>query len=246
MNIKDIISIAKEAGNKILEIYDSPFTVDYKEDNSPLTEADLAANKVIIDGLVKLDSTIPIISEESKLALFEERESWNLFWLVDPLDGTKQFVNKTGEFTVNIALIKNGRPILGVVYVPVTEVMYFADESGSFVEKEGEIKQLPYVESTSKLRVVASRSYFNKETKDYIENLSEDYELINKGSSLKMCVVAEGSADLYPRLGPTMEWDTAAAHAVLKFAGKNIYDYESGKEIGYNKRDLRNNWFIVK
>lgn len=245
-NIKDIISIAKKAGEAILEVRGTDFDVDYKTDNSPLTKADLASNKIIIDSLKELTPDIPILSEETKEVPYEKRKDWELFWLIDPLDGTKEFVKKEGEFTVNIALIKNNTPILGVVYVPVKQIIYYGDENGSYREENNSVTKLELKEYTGKLRVVASKSHFNEETKEYIENLGKEYELVNVGSSVKLCLVAEGKADIYPRLGPTMEWDTAAAHAVVKFTGKKVTNYETNEELTYNKENLLNPWFIVK
>ncbi|MBW2982263.1 3'(2'),5'-bisphosphate nucleotidase CysQ [Candidatus Woesearchaeota archaeon] len=245
-NIKKIISISKKAGKAILEVRGTDFDVDYKADSSPLTKADLASNKIIIDSLKKLTPDIPLLSEETKEIAYDERKNWKLFWLIDPLDGTKEFVKKEGEFTVNIALIKNNMPILGVVYVPVKDILYYGDEKGSFKKENNQITKLDPRAYTGKLRVVASKSHFNKETKEYIKKLGKEYELVNVGSSVKLCLVAEGKADIYPRLGPTMEWDTAAAHAVVMFAGKKVINYETNEELLYNKENLLNPWFIVK
>lgn len=253
MEIKKIITISKKAGKAILEIYTRNFSVEYKESitfkegTSPLTEADNKSHEIIEKELKGITPEIPILSEESKEIPYEKRKNWKRFWLIDPLDGTKEFIKKNGEFTINIALIEDGKPILGVVYVPVEDVVYYGDINGSFRQiKDNEPEKLPIKNNHEKLIVVASRSHFTDETKEYIEKIGKDYELISKGSSLKICAVAEGTADIYPRLGPTMEWDTAAAHAVIKFAGKHIYQYKTEKELIYNKENLLNPYFIVQ
>jgi 3'(2'), 5'-bisphosphate nucleotidase len=248
INLKEIISIAKKAGEEILKIYEKDFNVGYKEDKSPLTEADLASNKLITSELSRLYPDIPIIAEESKNLPYEKRKDWEYLWLIDPLDGTKEFIKKNGEFTINIALIKNKKPILGIVYVPVKNIIYYADENGSF-KQEGEnphVRLEPKETNRERLSVVASRSHFNEETKKYIESLGKEYDLVNAGSSIKLCLVAEGKADIYPRLGPTMEWDTAAAHAVVKYAGKKVLKFGTEEELVYNKENLLNPYFIVK
>ncbi len=251
IDITNVISIAKEAGKEILKIYKKDFSVNYKKEGSPLTEADIASHNLIIKMLKKNYPKIPILSEESKEIEYSERKNWNRFWLIDPLDGTKEFVKKKNEFTVNIALIREGKPILGVVYVPVKDLVYFSDGKESLKQFDnGEIKKLPLEEGKdnkeNKLRVVASKSHFSEETKNYIESLGKEYELISIGSSLKLCMVAEGKADIYPRLGPTMEWDTAAAHAIVNGAGKKVYKFGSKEELEYNKENLKNPWFVVK
>jgi 3'(2'), 5'-bisphosphate nucleotidase len=254
IKINDIIEIAKQAGKETLKIYERDFNIEYKESTyegegkSPLTEADMASHNLIINQLTKLYPDIPILSEESKAIPYEIRKTWKYFWLIDPLDGTKEFIKKNGEFTINIALIHNNKPILGVVYVPVKDILYYADENGSFKqEKNNEpIKLEPKETNNDKLNIVASRSHFNKETKEYIESLGKEYELVSAGSSIKLCLVAEGKADIYPRLGPTMEWDTAAAHAVVNGIGKKVLIYNKEEELNYNKENLLNPWFIVK
>ena len=257
VDIQEIVKIARGAGKIILEIYNNNFEVYRKKDDSRkegfsvLTEADTRANKFIIDSLRKIYLNIPIISEESKNIPFEERKDWEYFWLVDPLDRTKDFIKKNGEFTVNIALIKKGTTILGVVYAPARDILYYGDKNGSF-KKIGVKKpeRLPLTRSQDDVyKIVASRGSFNKETENFIENLKKKQpkiELINIGSSMKFCLVAEGKANIYPRLGETSEWDAAAAHAVVKFAGKNVYAYNSYKELEYNKENLLNPWIIVK
>ncbi|MBW2991596.1 3'(2'),5'-bisphosphate nucleotidase CysQ [Candidatus Woesearchaeota archaeon] len=249
VDIKEVVSIAKKAGEEILKIYSKDFKVEYKDDKSPLTEADLASNKVINEGLKKIDGTIPILSEENKQIPYSERKCWEMFWLVDPMDGTKEFIKKNGEFTVNIALIKDGFVVLGVVGAPAKGAMYYGSEEGSFKEENGEVVKLEKKEDyrdKERIKVVASRSHFDDDTRKYIENLGKEYELVNVGSSLKFCSVAEGKADIYPRLGPQMEWDIAAGHAVAKFAGRKVYDYKTKEELRYNKKDLLNPWFVVE
>ncbi|MBD3248773.1 3'(2'),5'-bisphosphate nucleotidase CysQ [Candidatus Woesearchaeota archaeon] len=249
--INDLIDIAKEAGKVIMEVYSKDFDFEDKKSSSfsegvsPLTEADTAADKVIKRRLRELYPSIPVLSEEGKDISYSLRKKWNKFFLVDPLDGTKEFIKRNGEFTVNIALIFEGKPILGVVYVPVKDILYYGFEGGSFkVDSNDAVKLEPSLHD-GKLRVVASKSHFNDETKEYIEKLGEEYELVNAGSSLKLCLVASNEADIYPRLGPTMEWDTAAAHAVVKFAGKKVLKLD-GKELEYNKENLLNPYFVVK
>ncbi|MFQ5474849.1 MAG: 3'(2'),5'-bisphosphate nucleotidase CysQ, partial [Candidatus Nanoarchaeia archaeon] len=191
---------------------------------------------------------INIISEENKEVPYSQRKEWASFWLVDPLDGTTEFIKRNGEFTVNIALIESGVPILGVVYVPVSDTLYYGSEHGGFVCVGNEnSKKLPLsMPSRDKLLVVASRSHFTDETRAYVESRGKDFEIISKGSSLKLCVVAEGTADIYPRLGPTMEWDTAAAHAIANAAGKKVHLHDSEEELRYNKESLLNPWFVVE
>ena len=252
------INAAVSAGDAIMEIYDKDFSIDFKNDNSPLTEADRAGDKVIHDFLA---NTFPIISEESKALPFEVRKNWFKCWLVDPLDGTKEFIKRNGEFTVNIALIENGIPVLGVVYLPVTKVIYFGStETGSFVTILNQImdeeidslinrsKNLSKAKLPEIYTVVASRSHMSPETETFIAECRTKYgdiDLISKGSSIKLCLVAEGKANVYPRIAPTMEWDTAAAHAVAKYAGCNVLNYFTGEELIYNKENLLNPYFIV-
>ena len=245
IDLNKINLIAKNAGNKILEIYNKDFTVEYKDDNSPLTQADLVANKIICESLQKLYPNIPIISEENKQVNYDIRKNWEYYWCIDPIDGTKEFVKKNGEFTVNIALIHNDTPVLGVVYAPVLDQLYYAkDGLGAF--KNG-IK-LPIKRDDNDFVIVASKSHLSNETKQFIEDIKTTKKkvLISKGSSLKLCMIAQGSADIYPRLGPTMEWDTAAADAIVRNSGKIVYQYGTDDPMVYNKKDLHNPWFIVK
>lgn len=243
-----IITIAREAGQAIMAIYADPANaVMTKEDNSPLTQADLAADRVISNGLQALNLGWPILSEESAQTVYADRKNWQRFWLVDPLDGTKEFIKRNGEFTVNIALIDNGQPILGVVYAPVLDVCYSAARGvGAFVKKDIKANQPIRAQTASNdqpIKVVASRSHADERTASVLKKLGE-YQCISMGSSLKLCLVAEGAAHFYPRLGPTMEWDTAAAHAVVSEAGGVVQDRQ-GNELTYNKPDLHNPEFFV-
>ena len=245
------LSIAKkaaiEAGLEILKLYQQKVDVEFKKDSSPLTIADKKANDIIEKYL--LTTNIPILSEEGRHAPYQERSNWNLVWIVDPLDGTKEFIKKNGEFTVNIALVKNGIPIIGVIYVPVTKCLYFASYQGSFKELEGERLKLPLMRNNNIYKVVGSRSHVSSETEKYYADLKKEkneIEFVSLGSSIKICLVAEGVADVYPRFAPTMEWDTAAGHAIAKYANKKLIDLETEQEMVYNRSNLKNNWFIVK
>ncbi len=254
------VEAAIKAGKKILEVYENEFEVELKTDNSPLTEADKRSHLAIKDILSPLD--INILSEEGKLLSYDERKDWTRFWLIDPLDGTKEFIKRNGEFTVNIALVENGFPVAGVVHVPVTGKTYYADSNtGSYAftyadsdersieEYMSTAEKLPDAQAPEIYTVVASRSHNTPETESFIEERRQQHGEVNcisSGSSLKLCLVAEGKANVYPRLAPTMEWDTAAGHAVAKFAGCNVYDYKTGKELQYNKENLLNPWFVVE
>ena len=248
--INDIIKISEKAGNAILKVYskdNDSFKVSYKEDNSPLTIADQAANDVICAELYKLSPNIPILSEEGKYIKFEDRKKWKKFWLIDPLDGTKEFINRNGEFTVNIAFIELDKPTLGVVHAPVINTTWYTDGIDSYKIEKGVSKKInvEVPNKNDKVKVVSSRSHSNNpKLEDYLNNF-KDYELVKMGSSIKICLVADGSAHLYPRFGPTMEWDTAAAHAVVKFAGGNILNMDNDKELSYNKSELLNPEFLV-
>ncbi|MEJ2594041.1 MAG: 3'(2'),5'-bisphosphate nucleotidase CysQ [bacterium] len=252
------IKAAIQAGHAILKVYNSDnFEVELKSDNSPLTLADRKAHEVIAEALKESD--IPILSEEGRGIPFAERRYWDRFWLVDPLDGTKEFVKRNGEFTVNIALIEKGKPVMGVIYVPVTDTLFFGSrnegafkrEKASTVENPliGAIK-LPFKKENDAYRVVASRSHMSPETVAYVDMLRkqhDDIEIISKGSSLKLCLVAEGLADIYPRFGPTSEWDTAAGHAiVLASGGKVVLTEDETKELIYNKENILNPYFVAK
>lgn len=247
IDLEKIVEIARDAGEVIMDIYSKDFEVEYKDDNSPLTEADMEANRLICERLKNLYPNIPIMSEENKQTDYDIRKNWDYYWCIDPIDGTKEFIKKNGEFTVNIALIYDGIPVLGVVYAPAIEEMYKAKKlDGAYKNDE----KLPlYVNKTpdKKLSVVASKSHLSKETQEFIDNLeTKSIEQVSKGSSLKLCMVAEGLADIYPRLAPTMEWDTAAADAIVRESGKMTYQFENKEPILYNKEELLNPWFIVK
>ena len=244
--LEDLIDISRKAGNEILDVYKASFEITLKEDLSPLTDADRRANAIITSMLESLYPEIPILSEEGKKINYEDRSDWNLFWLVDPLDGTKEFVKRNGEFTVNIALIKDGLPIAGIVYAPTKETYWYGAEGlGSYKMSENFPPIRISVENNidSPIRIVSSRSHPSPKLELYLSRF-DDYEMVNMGSSLKICLVADSSAHIYPRLGPTMEWDSGAGHAVLKFAGGELIDRETGKELIYNKEILKNPDFI--
>ena len=252
IDIQDIVKIAKDAGNAIMEIYNQDFAVEYKTDNSPLTIADQKANEIIVTSLNQLQvnsllkKRIPILSEEGRSIPYEERKNWDYFWMIDPLDGTKEFVKKNGEFTINIALIHKKNPVLGVVYSPVLNVCYWAKSNeGAF--KDGKKLPLKTMVQRDVYKIVASRSHMSSETKDFIEAIDTDKEkeIISIGSSLKICLVSEGEADIYPRLGPTMEWDTAAAHAIVNESDGLFNRYIDNGAHLYNKKNLLNDWFVV-
>ena len=249
IDVQDIVAIAKEAGDAIIQIYKQDFKVEYKQDSSPLTLADKNANDIIEDGLNQLSVNFPILSEEGDDIPYEDRKHWEYFWLIDPLDGTKEFVKKNGEFTVNIALIYKDTPVLGVVYAPALNVCYWAkQDEGAF--KDGQELPLKAPNQRNTYKIVASRSHMSDETQAFIDAIDTDKEkeLISIGSSLKICLVAEGEADIYPRLGPTMEWDTGAAHAVIIESGSMLACYIKGNiytEHKYNKFELLNESFVV-
>ena len=244
--LQPVCALAALAGQEILKVYQGDIEVETKSDGSPLTAADQAAHRVIVAGLAKLTPDIPILSEEASEISYEQRAKWSRFWLVDPLDGTREFVKRNGEFTVNIAFIDNRKPVLGVVYVPVTGITYFACEgSGAFKQKSNKaaraIAVSPYTGGT--VRIAASRSHAGEALEKFIVAVG-DVETISMGSSLKLCLVAEGAADVYPRLGPTSEWDTAAAHAIVDVAGGKVTDLDNNS-LRYNKKNILNPWFIV-
>ncbi len=255
------INAAIEAGKAICEVYNgTDFQIETKSDNSPLTLADRRSHEIITQRLK--DSGLPILSEEGKNIPYEERKQWKKFWLVDPLDGTKEFIKRNGEFTVNIALIENKYPIAGIIYVPVKKILYFASQDiGSYMAENISTKaesldsllkhavKLPHTFPGGGYIIVASRSHINEETQRYIdERISQcpSYEIVSVGSSLKFCLVAEGRAHEYPRFGPTMEWDTAAGHAIVKFSGGKVIRTDNDRELEYNKENLLNPYFIVK
>ncbi len=244
--LDEVRSIAEEAGRCILDVYERDFTVEEKQDGSPLTAADHAAHELITARLRKLTPDIPILSEEAAATDYKERSGWQRFWLVDPLDGTKEFVDRNGEFTVNIALIDGSRPVLGVVYVPVPGLSYFAcDGGGAFKQKGGRERRRIKVRryEGGKPIVAASRSHAGDKLAEFLERIGK-HDIVRMGSALKFCLVAEGTADVYPRLGPTMEWDTAAAQCIVEEAGGRVIGLDN-RPLAYNKPSLLNSWFVV-
>ena len=261
------IRASLEAGAAIMKVYTDPdadFEIERKADNSPLTIADKRSNEVIVRHLSTLP--YPILSEEGKTISTEERRSWKALWVVDPLDGTKEFIKRNGEFTVNIAFVNEGKPEAGVIYIPVREELYFADKASgaykvehitaldaneTFESLSARAHRLPYSEYTSDdtFTIVASRSHLNAETEQYISDMEQKYpkvETVSRGSSLKLCLIAEGKADVYPRFAPTMEWDTAAGHAIVCASRGEVYQAEHpDTPLLYNKEDLLNPWFIA-
>ena len=248
--LDEVKKIAIDAGDGIMSIYTNEelFNVEIKSDDSPLTAADKLSNDIICKGLKEMDTQFPLISEENKEIEYEERSHFETYWLIDPLDGTKEFIKRNGEFTVNIALIQNGRTIMGVVYAPVLEEMYWASkDGGAFMEKKGMVTQIASNRislSDSNLRIVCSRSHLNEETQAFI-NQFDNPQKVAKGSSLKFLIIARGDADIYPRLGPTMEWDTAAAQIILEEAGGSVINEVDKQSLNYNKESLRNPNFIA-
>ena len=259
-HLKIAIQASLEAGDIIMKIYDTAFDVELKEDKSPLTEADKQAN-TIINSFLK-PTGIPIISEENRQTDYSTRKHWDTCWVVDPVDGTKEFIKRNGEFTVNIALVTNQKPVLGVIYVPATKVLYFADVNAKIAFKSELDSHLTSVEKVLEtaqplkpqslndelVRVVGSRSHMSEETVEFINSLKsdgKDIEIVSKGSSLKFCLIAEGNADVYPRFAPTMEWDTAAGQAICNAVGIDVISKETDKPLLYNKENLLNPWFLV-
>lgn len=259
------VDAALRAGEKILSIYNDPksdFEIERKADNSPLTIADRKAHETI--ALILKETPFPVLSEEGKHMDYAIRKDWTTLWIVDPLDGTKEFIKRNGEFTVNIALVYEGIPVLGVIYLPVKRELYFAEESLGAYKLSGitalddaasldkliaSSVRLPQPDSRNRFVIVASRSHLTPETEMYIDEMKrqhEDVELISSGSSIKICLVAEGKADVYPRFAPTMEWDTAAGHAIARAAGMEVYQAGEEEPLQYNKEDLLNPWFIVE
>jgi 3'(2'), 5'-bisphosphate nucleotidase len=265
---------AKAAGNAILDVYETSFDIETKDDRTPLTLADKQSHEIIMDHLLHISQeqlTIPILSEEGKDVPYSERKEWSDFWLVDPLDGTKEFIKRNGEFTVNIALISRNRPIMGIIYIPVQDVYYFAMKdrgsnkltSSRIISDELSLEDLlessvklpineprsPSAEEKSTITIVGSRSHATKELEQYVDNMKSEFqevEFVSAGSSLKFCLVAEGKADIYPRYAPTMEWDTAAGQIIAEEAGRSVIRVDNGAPLLYNKEDLKNPWFVVK
>lgn len=253
ISVTILIDIVQKAAQEILKVYERDYKIEIKEDQSPVTEADKHSNTIIVEELFRNFPDIPVLSEEIKHADYRSRKGWNPLWLVDPLDGTKEFINKNGEFTINIALIQQNKPVIGVIHVPVNGITYFAVK-GQGAYKLNINNNLEKIAANpmpvaGKVIVVASRSHKNKALEDYVNQLKLEYEeveYISTGSALKMCLIAEGKADIYPRLGPCMEWDTAAGHTIINESGKKVYIFDSDKELTYNKEDLRNPCFICK
>lgn len=261
--LKKAISASLQAGKAIMEIYESDdFGIETKEDNSPLTKADKKAHEIIMEHLSPLG--IPLLSEEGKNIPYEERKDWKQLWIVDPIDGTKEFIKRNGEFTVNIALIEDHQPVMGVIYVPAKETLYYADHENAYrlegvtvsnyEENKTQATKLPLAPNKlvtsheSRVTIVASKSHLSPETQDFIDDLKTKHDEVNtisKGSSLKLCMVAEGTADYYPRFAPTMEWDTAAGQAICMAAGCDVIDQETKETMIYNRMELLNNWFLV-
>ena len=250
--LETIEQIAIDAGKAIMEVYATNFSSESKSDQSPLTLADKLSNEVIVRELKNSFPEIPIISEENKQLDYSERKNWSRFWLVDPLDGTKEFIKRNGEFTVNIALIENGTPVAGVVFIPVQNILFSGSTAnGSFKTSSDGVRTIISTKKNAGeiFHVVASRSHMSDETKLYVEELGKSHnriETISAGSSLKFTLVAEGKAQVYPRFGPTMEWDTAAGQAVVECAGGSVTDAKTGESLRYNKESLLNPFFIVK
>lgn len=270
-NYNQLLSVALRAavlaGKEIKEVYGSEFKVEIKDDKSPLTEADKRSHHRIAD--ILKETGLPLLSEEGKTIPFGERNKWKYFWLIDPLDGTKEFIKRNGEFTVNIALIRNGVPVLGVIYAPVIDAIYFGCEGTGSYKLDADYdylshliqsehiadklisagQRLPVRNTDRPYTVVASRSHMSDETAAFIDSLRRehrDLQMISKGSSLKLCLVAEGAADVYPRFAPTMEWDTAAGQAIAMSAGYSVINAHDQSDVIYNKEDLLNPWFIVR
>ena len=250
----EILNIAIEAGKEILKVYNKNIIIKSKEDNSPLTIADINSNNIIINKLKNVDTSIPILSEES-LVNWSERKSWKKYWLIDPLDGTKEFINRNGEFTVNIALIEKNYPIFGVIYAPAKSLLYYAIKNNGAFKTNTSLKinnfdQFKIIKSNKKqsdpIKVIGSRSHLNIEFTNWLKKNLNNYELIKAGSSLKFCLIAEGDADIYPRLGPTSEWDIAAGHIILEEAGGSISNLDKNKILYNTKESVINPNFIAK
>lgn len=252
-----ILTLLDDACHAIMDVYGrDDFGVEHKADDSPLTEADRRAHEIIVSRLAEIGGGLPVLSEESKEIPYSTRRDWSQFWLVDPVDGTKEFIKRNGEFTVNIALIDQGKPVFGGVARPTEKTIFFGGpEMGAFRrESDGQHVKLdasphPSYRELKKIRVVGSRSHLSPEVEQWVNDLrteGKEVEFLSAGSSLKLCLVADGSADVYPRFGPTMEWDTAAAHAVCLGAGRRVLVADANTPLTYNKENLLNPWFIVE
>lgn len=243
--INELCQLAKVAGDAIMQVYHAhkPIDIEIKPDNTPVTSADLAANNVILAGLKQLSPSIPILSEEA-LAPWSERRNWQRYWLIDPLDGTKEFIKRTGEFTVNIALIEEGEPTIGVIYYPMDETLYYAIDGQAWRVKDGKKTALTVSENSSDLIIATTRSHMTGRLGDFLEQLPAHQKRIT-GSSIKFCLIAEGSAQLYPRLGPTSIWDTGAGQAIVEAAGGQVTDWQGYRLSYYPAPSLLNPEFIV-
>jgi 3'(2'), 5'-bisphosphate nucleotidase len=259
--LEKAIQAAIEAGKAIMEVYATEFDIETKEDNSPLTRADTRANEIITRMLEP--SNLPVVSEEGKSIPYHKRETWQRFWLIDPLDGTKEFINRNNEFTVNIALIDQGMPVMGIVYAPVMDLLYFSDQHGAWKKEQASADtlllsdadnlkpvslRLPLSNHSSGYTIVASRSHLNAQTTTFINQVKREHSeirIISRGSSLKLCMIAEGLADVYPRFGITSEWDIAAGHALIIAAGGKVVSAEGNNELSYNTPGMENPPFIA-
>nr|WP_246050157.1 3'(2'),5'-bisphosphate nucleotidase CysQ [Aquibacillus sediminis] len=263
VNFIELLQVSLKAGQEILDVYAQDFDVAFKEDDSPLTEADQRADQAIRTGLQAISADIPILSEEGRDIPYAERQDWDRFWLVDPLDGTKEFVKKNGEFTVNIALIEGNFPLMGAIYAPVLDVFYFGkvgdgaykleQASKVSITSEAQLKdksiRLPEKASSSAVNIVASRSHMSNDTEAFIDRIKQKHEkveVVSAGSSLKFCLVAEGKATYYPRFAPTMEWDTGAGQAIVEASGGKVTRHDDGERFDYNRENLKNGWFLVE
>ncbi|MCS6917809.1 MAG: 3'(2'),5'-bisphosphate nucleotidase CysQ [Chitinophagales bacterium] len=255
-DLEFVLDTARRAGQAVMEVYERDVAeqVELKADHSPLTEADKRSNALIIEALRERFPKIPILSEETKQVPYEERRHWSMYWLVDPLDGTKEFIKKNGEFTINIALLQEGMPVVGVVYAPAQgRLWYGLHQLGAYaVQADGSVRRLQRGSNWRQLnhvRVVASRSHLDENTLQFVDALRQQgkqVDFVSSGSSIKFCLVAEGQADVYPRFGPTMEWDTAAGQVIVELTGGTVSDWQSGQRLQYNKENLLNPFFIVE
>lgn len=252
IDIDFLLTTARQAGTAIMDIYGNEFVVEIKDDKSPLTLADRASNQIIVAALQQQYPNIPIISEENKLTDYEVRQHWTYCWLVDPLDGTKEFIKRNGEFTVNIALLHEGRPVVGVIFVPARNEMYYAQEGqGSYkIDGFGNTQRIhaQAIDPNKTVLVVASRSHLSEETQNYVDSLRATYssvDFVSSGSSIKFCLVAEGRAHLYPRFAPTMEWDTGAGQIIATESGASVMVYPDNVPLTYNRPNLLNPFFLV-
>ena len=256
---EEIFEVIKKAGNEILKVYSgNDFQVETKSDKTPLTIADKKSNKVIINGLMKLFPELPLLSEESKKKPYYDRKKWQYLWLIDPLDGTKEFIKKNGEFSINLALIKDRKPIFGILYLPVLGLFYYAGKGyGAYkIDRIGRVNQLPinsngknFEKNNKNIKcIIFSRSHYTEETKQFVEKIKKQFskvQMISVGSAMKLAYLAEGKADIYPRLAPTMEWDIAAGQTILEESGGKVLDFYKKIPLMYNKEDLRNPWFVA-